>query len=394
MGSLGLAGCLDQFQDNSGPVKIGGTYPQSGPFASLTPHYVTPMQIAVDEINENGGIDGREVELIIEGGEVDVEKTIQVNRRLINDEGVDVVVGNFNSAIGLAMSEFTSKQEVPYVNNANLSPQLTGEQCRRNTFRLTHHGDAPLEALARSTVQLTDSDMTRVAGVIPDYTFGRTAWQIFQRVLEEERPDAEIVAETFPGVAQSDFQNEINQVLDANPDIAFSALFAGPALAFIEQAKGFNFFEKIPEFSFPLPTFIAQVLGEEMIESIGVDYTHFRFPDTERNQTLTEKFREREGVAPTIAAGHCYSNIYAIKQAIEAGGSAELDDFVSGMEGLELETPQGTATVRAEDHQGLFPGIACGRVRSVDYAETYSFTQEDIILYDAADLTPGPNCEF
>jgi len=378
------------------PITIGGTYPETGPFAIMTPHFVPPMEIAVEEINANGGINGREVELITRDDEVDLELAIQETQRLIENEDLDVVVGNFNSAIGLAMSEFTMEEGLPYVNNANLSPLLTGEDCRRNTFRLTHHGEAPFGAIGRAVAELTDPDVTRVAGINPDYVFGRDAWRIFVNTFQEQRPDVEVVTEMWPGVAQTDFENEIQAVLDEEPDLVFSALWAGAMTAFVEQAKGFNFFKEVPEFATALPTFVGQILEDEMVEMIGGDYTHFNFPQTDANLEFAEKFREREGFAPTIAAGHCYGSIYAIKNAIERGGSAQMDDFIEGMRGLEFSTPQGDVLVREADHQALFDGIACGRLGEVDYTETMSFTEDSIILYNAADVTPDPDpaCEF
>lgn len=381
----------------SDPIKIGGTYGLTGTFGVLGPYYVEPMKIAVDEINENGGINGRELQLFVRDDETDPQKAIQNTRELISNKDIDAMYGVFSSSIGLALSEFLSQEGVPFINNASNTPQMTGEKCRRNTFRFSHNSQSMMEAMALSALEKFDGSGPRICGVNPDYVFGQEAWEIFKNTIQREDPDAKVVAETFPTFQAGDYQSEIQKTLNADPDIMCSTLFGGDMTSFIQQAQGFDYFgEEGPQSWLLAVTWISQILGKDMptTKTYGQDNYHWRYPDTKANNQFGEKFRDRVGFYPVKLAGQCYDSVYGLKHAIEESSGATPEDIITGLEGLEFEGPIGKVRVRSEDHHVLWKNTIGGKVGEVDFVDYPTITPDSVITHDMADYERDPICEF
>jgi branched-chain amino acid transport system substrate-binding protein len=236
------------------------------------------------------------------------------------------------------------------------------------------------------------SDGTRVAGILPDYTFGEQTWEVYQR--EMEGMGAEVVNETFPAFGKGDYQNEIQETLNADPDIVYTSMWAGDLISFVQQANGFDFFEQIPEFvaCSGAITDVSRSLGSDMQEMISVDRYFFQYPDTERNQSFVDAWQNEYGEIPVNAGQETYAGVYGVLEAANQSGGTGNDDLISGLEGLEWEAPEGTKSMRAADHQTIDDSIWTGRVGPVDDLDFYGFTEMSPV--DGASVTPEPNCSL
>ncbi|MFB6130840.1 MAG: ABC transporter substrate-binding protein, partial [Salinigranum sp.] len=164
-------------------------------------------------------------------------------RELVQQNDVDGLIGFGSSSVAQAVSKFANSQNRLCVATIAQTPTITGEDCNSMTFRTASNLDQITTALAETTNELSDG--TRVAGILPNYTFGKATWNVFKREIKN-RAGAEIVNETFPDFGQGDYQNEIQDTLNANPDIVYTSMWAGDLISFIKQADGFNFFGRPP----------------------------------------------------------------------------------------------------------------------------------------------------
>jgi branched-chain amino acid transport system substrate-binding protein len=395
----GLAGCNGQGNGSGdggngsgdgggGTITIGHLVPLSGPFATIGEPSRDGADLAAQQINDSDA----EFEVEVKHADTESSPETGVNRarEMVQQEDADVLLGFASSSVAKAVSEFANTQDTLCVATIAQTPDITKGDCNTVTFRTASNLNQLTTALGQTTAELTDG--TRVAGILPDYTFGQQTWDVYQTVMQEN--GAEIVNETFPAFGKGDYQNEIQETINADPDIVYTSMWAGDLITFIRQATGFNFFEEIPEFvaGSGAITDVSRSLGSDMQEMIAVGRYFFRYPDTENNQQFVDAWRSEYDDIPLNVGQETYAGIYGVVEAATAGGGSGTDEMIDGFEGLEWQAPEGTKKMRAEDHQVIDENIWTGRVGPVDDLDFYGFTEMRPV--GGASVTPEPECEF
>lgn len=393
-GTAGLAGCSNQ-QGNGGggggdqTIRIAHMAALSGPFATIGKPSRDGADLAVKQINEADN--DVQMEVVHKDTESSADTGVDRAREAIQQDDVDVLLGFGSSSVAQAVSEFANQQNRLAVATIAQTPTITGEACNEMTFRTASNLDQLTTALAITTNEMTDG--TRVAGILPDYTFGRETWNVYKREMQN-RANAEIVNETFPSFGKGDYQNEIQETLNADPDIVYTSMWAGDLITFVQQANSYDFFDQVPEFvaGSGAITDVSRSLGSSMQEMIAVDRYFFQYPDTENNQQFVDAWRSEYDEIPVNVGQETYAGVYGLLEASKAAGGSSVDDLASGLEGLEWQAPEGTKKMRAADHQVIDDSIWTGRVGPVDDLDFYGFTNMSPV--PGAEVTPEPTCQL
>ena len=193
------------------PIKIGTLTSLNGPFTPWGIQVRDGMQLAVDEINADGGVDGRLLELIVYDDQSNGEEAIKGIERLIED-GVVAIGGPISSDVGLATSTIAEELEVPlFLAKAGSDAILTTDS--RYTFR-TCIPAAPM--VAEPIVQYAQAEgMTKVGAIIADYGWG----QSIKAAMEDSFADAEgieLQIEVAP-VGEQDFTTYLRKLQEFDP---------------------------------------------------------------------------------------------------------------------------------------------------------------------------------
>jgi len=198
---------------NTDPIKIGALTSLTGPFTPWGIPSSAGMQLAVDEINAAGGVDGRMLELIIVDDQSDAEEGVLQMERL-HEEGVVAVGGTISSGVGLATSLVAEEARIPlFLSKAGSSAILTTDS--RYTFR-TCLPAAPMIALPWAQYA-TEQGYTKVGAIIADYAWG----QSFKSAAEEAFgaiPEIELQVEVAP-VPEQDFTTYLRSLDEFGPDL-------------------------------------------------------------------------------------------------------------------------------------------------------------------------------
>lgn len=387
-----IAGCLGGDEGDDEVFAIGHLNPLSGEMAPTGQPAENGAELAVDEINENGGIDGREVELYSEDSEADPDTAISRARRMVQEDDVRVIVGVLSSDAALSLSEFAAQEDIILNVSMAMTPDLTGEACRRTTFRTG--GDIEHAQLNMSAaVDEHMPDVETIAHIHPNYTFGQQSMEFFTEYMEDLRPDIEWVTELLPEFGQGDYPNEISAIQDADPDAIVTSMWGNDGISFIRQGQEFGLFDDIELIMSSNESLsIAAGVPEEMPEgTVANAHYYFEYPDTEENQAFVDSYMDEFGEFPTGTSQETYSGVYSIKHAAERAGGVSTDDLVDGLEGLEWETPEGTKYIRPEDHfaeQDAWQG-RMGPVDAID--DHYGFTE---MWPSEVNPEPDPACEM
>ena len=164
------------------PVKMGMVEPLSGVYAKLAQAEVDGARLAVDQVNQNGGILGRQVELLVEDSANDAAVGVAKTKQLIDRDQVDFILGNVNSAVALAMTRVTAERRKLHIVTGGHVDEITGNRCSWNVFRVCKTTTMEANAIADTLIEKFGK---RWYFLTPDYVYGYALQAAFERKLRE-----------------------------------------------------------------------------------------------------------------------------------------------------------------------------------------------------------------
>ncbi len=377
---MSLAGCSGIIGGNGGdePIRIGGTYLLSGLAEALGAGSAAAAEVAVDAINEEGGIDGREIELEIRDHGDDPQAQVQ---SLVQEFEADLLLGMTSSGVTLNTGPTWEQLGVPITLTDIGTPWITEHDTDTydsyyeedgtaagipNLFRTNSHSAHMTYAMAQFTVD-NYGDITRIANMGPDYAYGQQTWEYYQAFLDGLGFEYEVVESQFPELGAGDMTPQITNVMNADPELVFTSFWAGDTVTFTSQALEAGLFEEVVDV---LDTIGAspdnfEALGDTMPE--GVHYSGWYWPgafDTDSDQSFVDLYQETyaddDAVTewPTFTGGSTWAAIQIYADAIEETGGTDADEIIDFMEGYTLEDdPRGSTTLDPDHHQANAPVV-------------------------------------
>lgn len=346
-------------------IRIGFPMTTTGPGAVFGKPALQGAEMAVDEINARGGVLGRRLELVHRDTKLNPEEATKMARELIVSEKVNFLVGGLSASEGLAISEVARQEKALYVAPISKSTAMTAEKFHKYVFQTAANTNTEARSAAIMAAEImAKKNLKRLATILPDYEYGQKLNEAFVPHIKKLRPDVEIVGQIWTKIVEKDYTPFITQLLQAKPEIVFGAVWGGPFPTFAKQAKPFGFFEKVVyvgagEVGSPE---VGITTGEDMPEGIAVDaYDQFYHPETPAHRQYTEALRKRTGEKyPPSWAITGYVAVHFLAEAVRKAGTTDTDAVIKALEGLTIETPIGSQTIRAKDHRanrGQFWGI-------------------------------------
>ncbi|MGY4369819.1 ABC-type branched-subunit amino acid transport system substrate-binding protein [Bradyrhizobium sp. LB1.3] len=184
---------------------------------SLLPAFTEPYrkgwQLAVEEINAAGGINGKKLVVISkdDGGKPADAQTAA--NELVSSEGVAMLTGTFLSNIGLAVSDFANQKKVFFLAAEPLTDAVTWSKGNKYTFRLRPSNYMQAAMLVEAASKLPAK---RWATIAPNYEYGQSAVAVFKKLMSEKRPDIQWVDEQWPPQGKIDAGPVVQAVAAAN----------------------------------------------------------------------------------------------------------------------------------------------------------------------------------
>ena len=330
------------------PIKIGELNSYKLFPAFLGP-YKKGWQLALEEINAAGGVNGRKLEVVSRDDGGNPGAAVRVAEELIARDKVSMLMGEFASHIGLAVSNLANQRKVVFVAAEPLTDKLVWQDGNRYTFRLRPSTYVQVAMLVPEAAKLKKK---RWAIVYPNYEYGQSATASFKKLMAAAQPGVEIVAEQAPQLGKIDAGAVVQALMDAKPDAIFSSLFAADLQKFVREGnirglfKGravFNLLGGEPEYLDPLK--------DETPEGWWVTGYPWRQIKTPEHEKFLAAYQKRWRDYPRLGSVVGYSTMYTVADALKKAGSTDSDAVIGALEGLELQTPFGPIVYRAADHQ-------------------------------------------
>ncbi len=351
-------------------IKIGEINSYKAQPAFLGP-YRNGMELAVEQFNAAGGIDGRRIELIVRDDNANPGDAVRAAEELFQRERIDILTGSFLSHIGLALTDYAQQRKRFFLASEPLTDKITWQNGNRYTFRLRTSTYMQAAMLVDEAVKMNKK---RWAIVYPNYEYGQSAVATFKTLLKAAQPDVEFVAEQATPLGKVDAGSVVQALADARPDAIFNALFATDVTRFVREGNTRGLFPATPVVSMLTgePEYL-DAIGAEVPENwIATGYPWYSI-DTPEHTAFRDAYQARFKDYPRFGSIIGYSAIQSIVAGIRKAGSTDNEKLVEAFKGLELTIPFGPITYRALDHQstmGAFVGrlgLKDGKGVMVDY---------------------------
>ena len=298
-----------------GVLKIGGIGPSTGPNAQYGEAVRNGAQMAVDEINEAGGIAGMQIEFKFEDDESDPEKAVNAYNNL-KDWGMNLLMGTVTSDPCVAVADRTHED-----NMFQLTPSGSSAECTKydNAFRVCFSDPSQGTEAAR---YIATHDLANKVAIIYDNSNSYSTGIVETFKAEAANQNLEIVAEeAFNADNKTDFSVQLQKARDAGADMIFLPIYYSEASQILQQAKAMSGFT---------PKFFGcdgmdGILAMENFDVSLAEGLMFMTPfDTTSEDELTRNFvsgyESRFGGTPNQFAADAYDAIYIIKAACEKAG--------------------------------------------------------------------------
>jgi len=337
-------------------IRIGEINSYKAQPAFLAP-YRKGMELAVEQVNAAGGIDGRKIELIVRDDNGNPGDAVRAAEQLFQRERIDVLTGSFLSHIGLALADYAQQRKRFFLASEPLTDKITWENGNRYTFRLRTSTYMQANMLVQEAVKLNKK---RWAIVYPNYEYGQSAAQTFKTLLQAAQPDVIFVAEQATPLGKVDAGSVVQALADAKPDAIFNALFATDVTRFVREGNTRGLFPATPVVSMLTgePEYL-DAIGTEVPENwIATGYPWYAI-DTPEHNAFRQAYEARFNDYPRFGSIIGYSTIQSLVAGIKKAGSTDDEKLVEAFRGLTLTIPFGPIEYRAIDHQstmGAFVG--------------------------------------
>lgn len=310
--ALTLASC-SKAESNS--VKIGGIFPLSGQVAVYGVECKNGVDLAIEEINAAGGINGKPIVLVSEDDEGNPDKTVNAFKKLSTKDGVKIVIGSLTSGCTQAITTLSQASKVVQIAPAATAPAITDagdfifRACFIDPFQGTVGGKFAAETLGKKRAAiLYDIGNDYSVGLADNFKIAFT------------KAGGSIVSEESYATNDKDFNAQLTKIKNANPDVVYLPDYYGTVALIAKQlrAQGIN----VPMVGADGWDGLTSNAGDEVLG--GYYSNHYAVDSTEPAvKKFVESFRAKYNKDPNSFAALGYDCVYLIRDAIVAAGAED-----------------------------------------------------------------------
>ncbi|MFW6090311.1 MAG: ABC transporter substrate-binding protein [Actinomycetota bacterium] len=353
--SLALAGCAEDDSGGGteeGPIKIGAVLDITGAGASLGVPERQTLEMLAERVNADGGIDGREIELLIEDNQSTEDAAARAATELLQTEEVDILLGASRTGPSLAMRPIAEDAEIPMI---SLAANVQIVEDAEWVFKTAQNDRVVIE---RMVEHMADNDIQQIALARDASGFGEGVEELYTELGEPYGIEV-ITTESFAPDA-SDFTAQMVNIRDADPDAV--VIWGIPPAASLAQVA-------YRQLGIDAPLYQSHGIGNQVfLESAGADADGViaplgrllvadQLPDDDPQKEVISQFvadfEEEYGESPSTFAGHAYDGFMIAVNALQEVGTDpnELRDAIEGVS--DWPGISGVFTMTPEDHSGL-----------------------------------------
>ena len=337
--TLSFAGCGSTGSSDSADAstfKIGGIGPLTGDAASYGTSVKNGAQIAVDEINAAGGVNGQKFELMFEDDQCDAEKSVNAYNTLM-DKGANAIVGATTSACSIAVSAASVNDGILQITPSGSAADCTKES---NTFRICFTDPVQGETMAKS---MTDRGLKNVAIIYDNGDeYSKGIHDAFVAKFKEF--GGNIAADESFTSGDVDFNTQLTKIKSSGADCLFLPIYYTEVAYITDQAAALGM--TLPLFGCDGWDGVIKQLNGDTSKINGATFlTPFVSTDPdEKVKKFVETYKTLYNAEPDQFAADSYDAVYAIKLAIEKAGDTSSEALIAAMTQITVDGLTGEMT--------------------------------------------------
>ncbi len=339
-------------------VKIGLNYPRTGPYSVQGLDQIRAAELAVNEINANGGILGKKVSVVWRDSQSRVDTTISNVTDLIDNEQVGMIFGGSASNVALAAGRLCQEKRIIFFGTLTYSTATTGTHAHRHTFRECYNAWMGAKAIGSYLRKHFPARRKKYFYITADYTWGHTtetSVRYFTGTEDKERHKG--IKTSFPDATEKEFRKAILFTRMLKPDVLVLVLFGSNMSMAIRQAKILGLKKKMQIIVPNLTLGMAQNGGPRVMEGvIGTLPWCWKVPylyDYAKGKNFVESFVKRYNRYPSTSGASAYTIVYQYKEAVERAQSFDSSAVIRRLEGHQYVSLKDEQMWRKFDHQSV-----------------------------------------
>ncbi|MBR1536966.1 MAG: ABC transporter substrate-binding protein [Treponema sp.] len=351
--ALVLAGC----NSKSSTIKLGSIGPLSGNYAVYGGDCKNGVELAVNEINAAGGVNGQLFELIAEDDEGAAEKSVSSYKKLVTKDGVKFIIGSLTSGCAIAITPLAQAQKIVQIAPAATAPAVTDagnyifRACYDDPFQGTVGGKFAAENLgAKNAAILYDIGNDYSVGLMENFK------------AEFEKDGGTIVSLETYSTGDKDFNAQLTKIKNASPDVVYLPDYYSTVALIVKQlrAQGID----TPIVGADGWDGLTENAGDEVLN--GFYSNHYAADSTdEKVVNFVKNYKEKYTLTPTSFAALGYDSVYMLRDAIAKAGSADSEAVRAALEQTDGSYVTGNLTFN-EKHNPVKGAVIVELVKDSD----------------------------
>jgi branched-chain amino acid transport system substrate-binding protein len=345
--ALGTIGFPAIVRSQSDAVRLGHLTPLTGFLGPLGEYAVMGVNLAVEEINASGGINGRKVDLIAEDS-VNPQTASTKAERLIERDKVVAIVGEISSASGLAIAQVAQRNRILFFNTGCNSDELRGKSCNRYMFHTEAANSMYVGAAGQALLRDGLVKGKKWYSVTADYAFGHDLLRVAKRFMQAN--GGTFAADELVATNVTDFSPYLLKIRNAKPDLVVSNLAGAQITNFMKQYMEFGL--PFPLAGFGFDTAVAWGAGKGNVAGIWPLVWDSQVTSSTA-QKFTAAFTKKYGKPPENQAWGDYLSTKHLAQAMNELKSTDSTKVAEHLEkGAKFDVLKSReGYYRAWDHQ-------------------------------------------
>ncbi|PVG83579.1 hypothetical protein DDE18_04405 [Nocardioides gansuensis] len=342
-----------------GPYQIGFLGSLSGPLAPVGTAMLGGVKLAIDDANDNGGVNGRQIELVTEDDETDPAAGITAARSLLSQDVLIVTGGNISTVVEGVLPTL-EREKVAFLAQA-ASPAIL-DPVKETMFQIDQTSSSNAQPMVEFASELLGTD-DFTAGIGPVESPAGEAWGDNVEQLESDRGFTISSRVTLP-VSPGDITAQAQRLIDGTPDILLLQAPDGVLVALAQKIRDLGFFGPIVNFSYGAATKTLETIGDKDLYVLRTAAQY----DTESKEPGTQKFVElvdAAGDQDVAKSATQYTQGYllglmVVKALEDCGEDCDRAALVDTLNDIEVETDGFTPNPMAftpEDHLATKSGV-------------------------------------
>ncbi len=328
-------------------VKIGVINSLSGNFAAFGSRYNTGMQVALEEINANGGIKGQKLELITQDDRSEAQSALAALESL-NKQGVPLIIGSYASGITGPLSKVATRQKIPLIVLGSADDSIT-KPGSDWVFRAKHNSTIVANVYFDyfDNLRKKHPELKKIA-----LMYGNGAWPTSvseEGARQAEKRGYEVVGKQAYDQGTTDFRPILNKFRASSPDILLTSSYADDGIAIARQIKEVGLNAKVVaiDTASSMISFIQQVgdQSENIVSAVSWS------PDVKYEGTpqLYERLKAKAKEEPSFYEAEGYLALTVAADALRRAESLDREKVRDALAKTDLKTPVTDVTFESFD---------------------------------------------